>query len=395
MEQAVQLDMHLPQHPAPLSVPSAGTPHSGGSTSRYQRHQRQADWVTCLDCMGKPKPMLPDRWRPMREDCGKCLKARSRAIAADKAQIDVYVNHSYSRTGELMVLLSYEPTRKELHIQGAPVLVERFLNHDVQGFIRRAVMEPAVADSDEARMTRACSFKKPLPLLPRKGLYRMTQDELRTFIGPLVCAYADREQPGWSDESKRIDCWPDGVPWGNPKHGSWKIGAEVPNSIFRLIIANIYQAAGREDMLKPCPPVCRGACDKCCGVMQYDEDVMPLDESEAAQIDAHLVAHGGMGPHTMAAMGQHGHPHQHVHHHMHHHHVQLTEDQQAALAVAAVAAAAASAPPLPTALHSVPVPVPIAVSLPAAQPPADSADDQAKRRRLEQDEVFMRWHASS
>lgn len=364
------------------------------SSSRNQRHTRQEDWVTCLECADRIKPALPDRWRLPKDDCVKCLKARSRAMSADKTQIDNYVNHAYTRTGQLMLLMSFDPLKKEMRIQGAPILVERILNHDVQGFLRRAVFEPAVADTEEARHVRACSFKKALPLLPRKGLHRMTQDELRSFIGPLVCAYSDREQPGWSDESKRIDCWPEGIPWGNPKHGSWKIGAEVPNSIFRLIIANIYQAAGREDMLKPCPPVCRGACDKCCGVLQYDEEVMPLDESEAAQMDAHLGAHGGMGPHTMVAMSQHAHHQQH-HHHLHHHHVQLTEDQQAALAVAAVAAAAAAAPPLPTALQVVPMPVPIAVSLPAAQPPTDSADDQAKRRRLEQDEVFMRWHASS
>lgn len=391
MDQSVQLDMQLPPGLAvPPVVPPPQQQQQQHHSARYQRHQRQADWVTCLDCINKPKPSLPDRWRPHREDCVKCLKARSRAISADKAQIDIYVNHSYSRTGELMVLLSYEPTRKELKIQGAPVLVERFLNHDVQGFIRRAVMEPAVSDSEEARMSRACSFKKPLPLLPRKGLHRMTQDELRTFIGPLVCAYADREQPGWSDESKKIDCWPDGIPWGNPKHGSWKLGSEVPNSIFRRVIANIYHAAGREDMLKPSPPVCRGACDKCCGVLHYDEDTLPLDEEE--------MDPSHMGPHGMEAgahLAQHGltvtlphsiGPHQLVHLTPTHH--QLTEGEQAALAVA-VAAAAAAAPPLPTVLQSVSVPV--TVTIPAAQPGELAEDAQAKRRRLEQDEMFMRW----
>ncbi len=118
---------------------------------RNQRHQRQEDWVTCLDCADRPKPQLPDRWRLPKDDCIKCLKARSRALSADKTQIDNYVNHAYSRTGQLMLLMSFDPTKKELRIQGAPILVERILNHDVQGFLRRAVFEPAVADTDEAR----------------------------------------------------------------------------------------------------------------------------------------------------------------------------------------------------------------------------------------------------
>mgnify|MGYP003349098839 CR=1 FL=1 len=40
-----------------------------------------------------------------------------------------------------------------------------------------------MSDSEESRLARACSFKRPLPLLPRKGLYRMTQDELRYLLG--------------------------------------------------------------------------------------------------------------------------------------------------------------------------------------------------------------------
>lgn len=219
--------------------------------ARQQRHQRQEDWVTCLDCADKVKPPLPDRWRSTKDECIKCVKARSRALSADKTQIDNYVNHAYGRTGQLLVLMSYDVTKKELKLQGAPILVQRFLNHDIQGFLHRCVFEPAVADSDESRRMRACSFKKALPLLPRKGLHRMTQDELRSFIGPLVCAYTDREQPGWSDDTKRIDCWPEGLPWGNPKHGSWKVGNESPNSIFRRIITNIYHSAGREDLLQP------------------------------------------------------------------------------------------------------------------------------------------------
>lgn len=364
----------LPPH---MTLPSVSLP------SRNQRHQRQEDWVTCLDCSDRPKPQLPDRWRLPKDDCIKCLKARSRALSADKTQIDNYVNHAYSRTGQLMLLMSFDPTKKELRIQGAPILVERILNHDVQGFLRRAVFEPAVADTDEARHVRACSFKKALPLLPRKGLHRMTQDELRSFIGPLVCAYADREQPGWSDDTKRIDCWPEGIPWGNPKHGSWKVGNEIPNSIFRRIIANIYHASGREDMLKPAPPICRGACEKCCGVAtSYEDDDLPIDD----EVD--------MGPHA----------HAHHQHHMEEYvhaptqvvHIgphPLSQGDQASLAAAAVAAAA-SAQPLPT--------VPVAV-LQAHPLPGDGShvlqahqlqgghatlstgldDEHAKRRRLE------------
>ena len=246
--QASVPSLHPLQPPLPMQL---GHPMQT-SSARHQRHQRQEDWVTCLDCVDKPKPSLPDRWRPPKDECIKCVKARSRAMSADKTQIDNYVNHAYTRTGQLMVLMTFEPIKKEIKIQGAPILVERFLNHDVQGFLRRSVFEPAISDTDEARHLRACAFKRALPLLPRKGLHRMTQDELRSFIGPLVCAYADREQPGWSDETKRLDCWPESISWGNPKHGSWKVGNESPNTIFRRIITNIYEAAGREDMLKSC-----------------------------------------------------------------------------------------------------------------------------------------------
>eukprot|EP00047_Mylnosiga_fluctuans_P015465 m.46723 g.46723 ORF g.46723 m.46723 type:complete len:376 (-) comp5936_c0_seq3:108-1235(-) len=353
MSLEVPLDTVLPaMHQLPpgyttqLQPMQAPTP----SSHKQQRHTRQEDWVTCLDCVNKPKPALPDRWRPPKDDCIKCVKARSRAMSADKAQIDNYVNHAYSRTGQLLVLMAFEPTKKELKIQGAPIVVERFLNHDVQGFLRRSVFEPAISESDEARHMRQISFRKALPLLPRKGLMRMTQDELRSFIGPLVCAYADREQPGWSDESKKIDCWPEGIPWGNPKHGSWKMGAEVPNAIFRRIIASIYQASGREDMLRPCPPICRGACEKCCaGVAPYDDD-MGMDNPDEVDVP--------MGPH------------------------QLSEEDQA---LAAVAVAAAAAAPLPTMQG-------VVMHHPVALPTGPSHDDDphsVKRRRLDNEDFSV------
>lgn len=349
--------------------------------------------MTCLDCVDKPKPPLPDRWRTIKDDCIKCVKARSRAMSADKSQIDNYVSHAYGRTGQLMVLMSYDVSKKELRLQGAPILVQRFLNHDIQGFLQRCVFDPAVSDSEESRRMRACSFKKALPLLPRKGLHRMTQDELRSFIGPLVCAYADREQPGWSDDTKRIDCWPDGLPWGNPKHGSWKVGNETPNSIFRRIITNIYHAAGREDLLQPTPLQCRGACEKCCagGAAPYDEQ-LPGEEDEE-------VLHAG--PQPDGSHLAHAHAYPPPLHSAHGHHMDEMmmgphplDGHQAALA------AVASAPPLPTAiglLHSShvvhgPAMAPHSHALPAPQPPpaTGSDDDQQAGKRRRVDEWMLR-----
>ena len=111
------------------------------------------------------------------------------------------------------------------------------------------------------------------------------------------------------------------------------------------------------------PPVCRGACEKCCGVSRYDDDALAMDDSVGVDSIGHHHHHPDME--EVVHMGQH----------------QLSEGEQAALAAAAVAAAAAAAP-LPT--------VPVNVGVGVLPGPGED-DHVGKRRRLEHDGEHSAW----